>query len=405
VAAYFETLNGLSNAIAGKGIEVVDPGMPLTEWANELSYGPRWDSQPAVRKVVGFIARHLASTPLHVFEMKSEHDRVRDRDSELAKLLKRPTRSPGVTPYRFWESVLIDGLIHDKWCAQIVHHEDGYELVRIPARLVKFKSNFLGVITAVAITNANGEQVEHDPANYLFDIGYAERGANGTSPLKTLRHILEEYNESVSYRRSIWANAARIPMVLLRDKPWSSDAAFERFKRSWASFVRGGGKEGGTPVLEDGMKPQELNSFRPRDTLDLEGRKLADIEVASAYYVAPELVGAREGTFANIKAFKEMLYGPNLGPYFDAWQQVLNLTLVPLIEPGRDLYIEANIESKLRGSFEEQAGVLSTSVGGPWMLRSEARSRANLPQIEGTDELITPLNVLVGGQASPQDGK
>jgi HK97 family phage portal protein len=404
VAAYFETLGGLSHAIAGKGIEVVDAGMPLTEWANELSYGPRWDSQPAVRKVVGFIARHLASTPLHVFEIKSDQDRVRDRTSDLAKLMKRPTRSPGVTAYRFWESILIDGLIHDRWCAQIVQHDDGYELVRIPARLVHFKSDFLGVITKIVITNANGEQIEKDPAGYLFDIGYAERGANGTSPLKTLRHILEEYNESVSYRRSIWANAARIPMVLLRDKPWSSDAAFERFKRSWASFVRGGGKEGGTPVLEDGMKPHELNSFRPRDTLDLEGRKLADIEVASAYYVAPELVGAREGTFANIKAFKQMLYGPNLGPYFDAWQQVLNLTLVPLLEPDREVYIEANIESKMRGSFEEQSEVMSKSIGAPWMTRNEGRARMNMSALDGGNELITPLNVLVGGQASPQDG-
>ncbi|MFJ4284023.1 phage portal protein [Paenarthrobacter nicotinovorans] len=405
MGAVFQTLEGLSTHLAGTGIEVVDPGLPLTEWTEVLSYGPVWANQPSVRKVVGFVARHLASTPLHVYQIKTEQDRVRDRTGELAKLMKRPTRSPGVTPYRFWESLLIDGLIHDRWCAQIVQHEDGYELVRIPARLVKFKSDFLGRIVSIVITKEDGTTSEHDPSGYLIDVGYAERGANGTSPLKTLRNILDEYSEAVAYRRSIWENGARVPLVLLRDKPWSSDTAFERFRRSWAKFTRGGGREGGTPILEDGMKPQELNAFRPRDTLDLEGRRLTDIEVCSSYYIAPELVGAREGTFANIKAFKQMLYGPNLGPYFDAWQQTLNLTLVPLIEPGKDLYIEANIESKLRGSFEEQADVLSTAIGGPWMLRNEGRAKQNMGAIEGGDELITPLNVVVGGQASPQDGK
>jgi hypothetical protein len=59
----------------------------------------------------------------------------------------------------------------------------------------------------------------------------------------------------------------------------------------------------------------------------------------------------------------------------------------------------------MRGSFEEQAGVLSTSVGAPWMTRNEARAKQNMSAIDGGDELITPLNVLVGGQASPQDGK
>ena len=37
------------------------------------------------------------------------------------------------------------------------------------------------------------------------------------------------------------------------------------------------------------------------------------------------------------------------------------------------------------------------------MTRNEARADNNLPPIEGGDDLIVPLNVLEGGQASPQD--
>ncbi|MDX2863445.1 phage portal protein, partial [Streptomyces scabiei] len=71
--------------------------------------------------------------------------------------------------------------------------------------------------------------------------------------------------------------------------------------------------------------------------------------------------------------------------------------------PGSNLYIEANLEAKLRGSFTEQAALLQTAVGAPYMLRSEARAVQNLPHVDGTDELVTPLNVIVGGLASPRD--
>lgn len=408
--AYFETLGDLGRYTERNGItlDVVDAPTSLSEWSEQLSYGHGWDNQPSLRKVTGFIARQLASTPMHLFERKANNDRDRVRDGALADLLARPSRAPGMTAYRFWEAILIDGLIHDRWCAKINEHIDGsYSLTRIPARLVKFKSDWLGQITKVKITTPDGEVLEEDPEGYLIDVGYSVRGANGTSPIRTLGAILDEWREAVGYRRQVMKNGARVPQVIERPVAAGKfeEADFLRFKQSWGAFVKGGGQEGGTPILEDGMTIKEVNAFRPRDTEDLEGRRLTDIEVAAAYHLAPELVGAREGTFANIKAFKEMLYGPNLGPYYDAWQQALNAALVQRIEPGRSVYIEANIEAKLRGSFEEQIDYLSTAVGAPVMTRNEARPRLNLSQIDGGDEIITPLNVLIGGQASPQDGK
>ncbi len=37
------------------------------------------------------------------------------------------------------------------------------------------------------------------------------------------------------------------------------------------------------------------------------------------------------------------------------------------------------------------------------MLRNEARARLNLPSVHGMDQPVVPLNVLIGGQASPTD--
>ena len=68
-----------------------------------------------------------------------------------------------------------------------------------------------------------------------------------------------------------------------------------------------------------------------------------------------------------------------------------------------DTYVEFDLKEKLKGSFEERAQILQAAVGGPWMTRNEARADNNLPPLEGGDELIVPLNVIEGGQASPQD--
>lgn len=398
----FQSLGELSDYAAGRGgIEIVDPGVPL----EDLTVGARhvWASQPSVRKVVGFIARNIASVPLHVYERVSDTDRQRVTDHPLAAVLGEP--APQVTPFRFWELVLIDWLLDDRWLVQKVPTSDGgLELVRIPPRKFRFGADGLDRVVSVRL-HQRGEWREHDPSEFLFDHGYAARGANGTSPMETLRDILAESSEAVSYRRSVWRNGARVPGWLSRpsDAPqWSNDAR-TRFLNGWKTFIRGGGQEGGTPLLEDGMTYHQSEAFSPRDAQDLDGRKLTDAEVAAAYHIAPELVGAREGTYSNIEAYRQMLYRDNLGPHITAFEQVINTMLVPDLADGRTLYVEAHVEAKLRGSFEEQARVLQSAVGGPWMLRSEARARMNLPQVDGTEQLIVPLNVIEGGQASPRD--
>jgi Phage portal protein. len=84
-------------------------------------------------------------------------------------------------------------------------------------------------------------------------------------------------------------------------------------------------------------------------------------------------------------------------------QQRINSFLLPMIGASPDTYVEFDLTEKLKGDFEQRAAVIQSSVGGPWLTRNEARRDNNLPPIEGGDELIVPLNVVTGGQASPQD--
>lgn len=407
------TFDGLDRPWMFNGAVIVpDPGVPLGAFAGTAARDV-WRTQPSVRKVVDYKARALASIPLHVYERVSDGDRRRVTDHPLAQLLAAP--GPGRSPSRLWHSIITDWMIHDRWAATLLRSADtasGWELRRKPARRFHVLADDDDQPAALYVAYGDGQAATvpvgaAGPAGerYLFDSGYAAVGADGTSPMETLRQLLDEQRESVEYRRQVWANSARTPVVIERpaEAPsWSSDAK-TRFLEAFRRFVGRGAEAGGTPILEDGMRLVPVTAFSPKDTTDIEGRQLSDAEVASAYHVPPELVGAREGNFSNLDAFRQMLYNISLGPDITAWEDVLNTQLVPLLAPGTNLYVEANVQAKLRGSFEEQASLLQTAVGAPYMLRSEARAVLNLPHVDGTDALVTPLNVVTGGLASPTD--
>lgn len=99
-----------------------------------------------------------------------------------------------------------------------------------------------------------------------------------------------------------------------------------------------------------------------------------------------------------------MLYSETLGPTMRMIEDRINTFLAPKVGAPDANYIEFDIRSKLSGDFEEQASVMSTSVGAPWITPNEARASQNLPRVDGGDELVVPLNVTKGGQSSPQDG-
>lgn len=394
------------NLPAGWGPVEVHQG-PIGSWGELPRLGLEdpiniWRSQPSVRKVVDFIARAIASTPIKVYQRVSDTDRQRLTNHPLPRVLNM---APGVVPYRVWHAILVDWLLYDRWTMVKTATTDArrpIDLTRVQSARTKFADDGLGRVSLIWVDG----KLRLDPADCLFDHGYAPFGANGTTPMATLSAILQESREAVDYRRKVWANAGRVPAVLTRPvgAPQWSDTAQQNFVAEWRKYTRGGGSEGGTPILQDGMTLAQVETFSPRDAEDLSGRQLNDAEVSSAYHIAPELVGARQGNYSNVAAFREALYGDALGPYFVAVEQVVNAMLVPDLDDTGEVYAEFDLDSKMRGSFETQAAVLSTAIGRPWMTAAEGRARVNLPDIGGdTNALVTPLNVLVGGQASPRD--
>lgn len=386
---------------------VADPGMPLSEYA-QSAYGI-WQSQPSVRKVVDFIASNIASIPMKVYRRQGDTDRTRVTEGPLAELIKSP--QPFLTQYRFWHTMLCDFLVYDRFMAQLVPSADtraGAVLQHWPAQSWRFTYTGTSLVDGVDLFVGDGKPKHIALNGLMFDRGYGS--GNGTPPIETLRHILEEHTESVKYRRAIWKKGARFPAVVTQAAvdgvEGLNGAAMTRLEQEMSNWADGGGSEGKMPVLPIGADVKKVDIFSPKDMQEVEGRTLTDIEVASAYHVPPEMIGARQGNYSNMEAFRQSLYRDALGATIVQFEQAFNAHITPLLNGGDEsMYAEFDLGVKLRGSFEERAAITSAATGGPWLTINEARAMDNRPAIEGGDEIITPLNVVRGGgpQASPAD--
>lgn len=369
------------------------------------AYAEIWRAQPQVRTVVSFLARNISQLGLHLYRRVSDLDRERVTDHPLAEILAQP--NPYTTPYRFMESIVSDMAIYDNAIVVKVRLEgQPRALVRVdPTRVAPVGDN---PFTAEAYELRGPRDRVTVPADQVIHLrGYSAVDERwGCSPLEALAGILMEDHQARLYRQQLWRNGARVSGYLERpsEAPEWSDEGKERFRAQWqAQYAGDGGRVGGTPILEDGMKYVPAGTS-PKDAQWAESRKLTREEVTAAYHIPLTLVGILDNaTYSNISEQHKMMYQDTLAPWLTMIQQDLALQLLPDFPDTKDLYVEFNLAEKLRGSFEEQAVQLQTAVGGPWMSRNEARARVNLPQVENGDDLITPLNVLTGGQASPTD--
>ncbi|SDQ05154.1 phage portal protein [Leucobacter chromiiresistens] len=384
-------------------------GPSLQQMVLGLTAEELYRTQPHLRIVLDFVARNVAHLGLPAFERVDDNDRRRLKDDPLAQLFARP--NPSMTRYELIESLVLDLGLYDiaYWLVlEVPDSPSGWRIQPIPPSWVVGHSG--------GTAFAPGKYKVRMPTNTTEEISAEDmlvfhgwnpgRPKQGTSPVETLKQILAEQIQAWSYREQVWQRGGRASAIITRPAGanWS-DSARERFVTDWKARWTGanGAKAGGTPILEDGMTINNLG-FSAREDEWAEVAKVALSTVAAVYHVNPVMVGILDNAnFSNTKEFRKMLYSETLGPLLAMIEDRLNTFLVPRVTKAQGAYLEFNIAEKLQGDFEEQATILSTSTGAPWMLRSEARARMNMPYIEGMDEPVVPLNVLIGGQASPRD--
>ena len=369
-----------------------------------------YKTQPNLRAVISFLADNAAQIPIKVYERASDTDRPRVHDSPAALLLANP--NPDMTAFEFKRWMYSDILLYERFLTLLVPSratQSGWELRPIPAGWIQSYRGSSPFAPESIIVGVPGNSPIEVPGN-MFVLFH---GYDPTDPMRqysrisALKESLHEQVESNKFRRQMWHRGGRFNAYLTRPKdvqPWS-ETAFERFKETWKASWAGSdaGEAGGIPILEDGMEIKTVQ-FNSRDAQWAESVKLSREDCAAVYHVNPAMIWPGSGqTYASAKDNARALYNDCLAPTLMQATDRINMVMLPRIGEPSTHYAAYDITIKTEGTFEDKIKTLSSAVGAPFLSRNEARAKLDLPAIEGGDELITPLNVLTGGLASPHD--
>lgn len=364
-----------------------------------------YNGQPELRAVVSYITDAIASTPLKCYVRESENNRLRDRTSVAALLLDSP--ADGKTTFELISELVGDLCLYGAalwYVSPNDSRESGWEITRLPYAWVQdvFTSDgFSPDAYVIQNPDSGTATVRIDAKSVIRFAAYnPESGVTPVSPVESLKRILEERMHALDYRNTVWRNGGWVSRWISRPQGavWDPEQR-TRFAASWKARFAGsdGTDTGGTPLLEDGMQLHDT-TINAREAQFAESAQLTREEVCAAYHINPSLIyHTSTQTYASAKDNARALYSEALMPVMDMVCERINKVLMPTLGVDPATYVEFDLSQKLNASFEEQASVLTSAVGGPWMVADEARARLNLPALGGNAaELIQPLNVAYG---------
>ena len=384
-------------------------GQPVQVNVQGLSPRELYATQANLHAVISFLSSSVAQLPLKVYTRKDETTRLRDRNSTSALLLYRPNSDQ--TEYEFIEALAIEYLLFGEvivWLLPDNDIESGFQLRIIPSEWiekVEYETNYSP--KALQIRANGGKTITIDKKNFvIFKMYQPGSPATYLSPIDSLKQTLAEQIQADKFRTSLWKSSGRFNSYITRPanvQQWDKkarDAWTDAFRKGWSE---GGQKQGSMPILEDGMEIHTYQ-FNSKEAQYAETKQLSREDVAAAYHINPSLVWHTETqTYSSAKDNARALYADCLGPILQMLQQRINAFLLPKIGANPATYVEFDLEEKLKGSFEERAQIYQSACGVPYLTVNEIRADLNRAPIEGGDERVIPLNVLVGGQMSAQD--
>jgi len=401
----FAQPSALKTTFMGREVEYAQHDMRAPRDPQNMTVEDLWATQPHLRTVIDFRARNIAQLGVQLFEADGEQ-RARVRGTDVSRLLGRP--NPYMTGYDLIYDLVATRSLYDTAYWFIMEGEAGKVIHPFPPAWVTPLADSYFAPRSYRVQVPGYDRYVDVPGDQVVEFrGWTPTPSLTTSsPVETLRMVLEEQHSSRKHRLQLWRRNGRVGSYIARPKdaaPWD-DTARRRFMDMFTAFTGDNAKAGGVPLLEDGMELKR-NAFTSADEQWAESVKISLETVAQVYQVNPTMVGVLEGTnYSNMKEFNRALYRTSLGPDIVQIEERITEFVLPLLDASDDQFVKLNVESMLRGSFEEQARVMSASVGGPWMTRNEARALMDMSPLDEGDELIVPMNVTEGGQASPMDG-
>lgn len=321
----------------------------------EAKSGARVNEKTAVQVTAVFacvrlLAQTIASLPLHTYKRLPE-GKERAYDHPAYHVL-HSLANPECTSYNLRQIMMVNLLLTGDAYAEIVRDNAGEitELWPIPSNRVTKKRNretgeiFYEVYTLDSKTRfLYPEQMLHIP-------WVGMEAFSSFKPVELAREAIglsiaaEEFGSRFFSEGANASGIAEYPGRL-------SDAAYDRFKKTFNEKYVGLSKGQRVMFLEQGLKFTKL-TINPNEAQAIETRKFQVIEVARFFNVPPHLIMDLErATFSNVEHQDISFVKYSVRPYLVCWEQEL-LRSVFLPSERRKYFAEFSVDGLLRGDYK-----------------------------------------------------
>ncbi len=240
----------------------------------------------------------------------------------------------------------------------------------------------------------NGGQMRVYQQDDIFHLrGLSRDGINGLSMVEQAAEAIGLAMAADLAASRLFKNGAFVPGVLETSQRLG-EVALTRLKAGWKELFSGADKAGETPILEQGLSYKSV-SISAKDAQHAELRKHQIEEIARIFGIPRPLLMMDDTSWGSgIEVLGEMLVRFGLSPWFTAWEQLIETSL--LSEADQDRYeVKFNDGALTRGSLKDQGEYFAKASGAgghrPWMTPNEIRNLLNMPDHAAGDSLDNPM--------------
>ncbi|WP_276851031.1 phage portal protein [Enterobacter oligotrophicus] len=356
----------------------------------------------AVRACVTLLAESVAQLPCELYVRDEQGGRRRATDHPLYDVIhSQPNRKD--TSFEYYEQQ--QGVLGLEGNCYSIIDRDGKGF---PTELIPINPNKVTVMKGP----------DGMPYYHLPDIGetlpmrmmhhvkyFSLDGYIGTSPIQTNADVLGLGLAVEQHAAQVFARGTTMSGVIERPREATtikSQDAIDRLLAKWTDRYSGVRNAFSVALLQEGMSYKQLSQDNEKAQL-LQSRQWTVNEVCRLYKIPPHMIQLLDkATNNNIEHQGLQFVMYTLLAWLKRHEGAMMRDLL-LPSERRELYIEFNVSSLLRGDQKSRYESYALGRQWGWLSVNDIRRMENMPPIEGGDKYLTPLNMVDSSMITGMD--
>lgn len=342
----------------------------------------------AVSACVDIRSDSIGKMPLFVMNSGTKH---RERDHYLDHLLTvRPNRLMG--PFVFKKLLETWRLMYGNayvWIARDPKNGTPDELFPLhPDHTEPFVDDNGGLV--YVHTLKDGRRRVLKPEEIIHVKCHSDNGIKGQSVLSRASEIIASAGEQQRYEGGFYSRGARPGGVIQVDSNLQREAK-NKFRDEWDEIHGGSDNSYRVAILDNGMQYKSF-AMTQRDSQFVESREMSVADIARFFLVPLFKLQAGKQTYNSNEANAIEYVKMTLAPCVLQFEEELTYKLLFEKEIKESKRIKANMNAELRGDTASRAAWYKSMRDVGAYNPNEIRAYEDLPEADGGDLRIAPLN-------------